>query len=110
VAFDIELVEKNISGNIHFFWKIDGEIGHKSDFPEGFERLDDAEDWFRQSVFYEEHVFNSGSNQNARWRTIDRRSHEDRRNRVSITDRRKKPQGRRWKDQLRKMREKYKDK
>jgi len=97
---NIEIRQKFVDGVLKFFWWIDGEMVSPE---EGLATVEDAEDWYVRSEYYKGADYIDRS-VNRRWREIDRRAHRDRRDRVSNVDRRKKEQGRRWKDQLKKYR------
>lgn len=97
----IDLKEKIVENELRFFWWVDGimvspETGHATLF--------DAELWWTKSEFYM-----NNSKESGRWRPkdFDRRKHQDRRKRHSLHDRRTNPQGRRWEDQINKIKTKH---
>lgn len=96
----LDLIQKNINGEIVFIWLKDKKVispdaGHKL--------LDDAYHWYYNSTHCKDKEYFDRS-VNQRWREagFDRRSGKDRRGRYSLNDRRIKPQGRRWTDQINK--------
>lgn len=89
------LSQRKIDGEIRYVWTLEGKVVG----PEhGFLLLEDAAEWFRQELS----SAYAGPERRMRSSEVDRRRDDDRRKRVSITDRRGIPEGRRFTDQIKK--------